>query len=530
MSEKNVLNLVPYPAKIVRGEGFFHVNAAAGARPEDGAGRQECAVGGQNLSANLSIAEKESDRFGAEGYRLQIRQDGIAAEGSRIGLLYARTTLAQLRQQFGETLPCMEITDEPRFSHRGWMLDSSRHFLPEEDVCKLIDAAAYYKLNRLHWHLADDQGWRIEIKRYPKLTEIGSRRKMAHFGDIEEPAEQGGFFTQEQVKRIVAYARARGIEIIPEIEIPGHESAMLAAYPEYACHAADGSVIGGPIEVGTRGGIFEYLVCAGRDETFTFLTNILDEIMALFPYPVVHIGGDEAAKTHWRACPDCQRRIKELGLKNENVLQQWLVIKIGEYLKVHGRATVVWNESLRGDKLPTNFIAQAWHGDHELLADFAKRGGRLIQSSNAFCYLDYPYYLIDAKKILETEPCPSYLSNEEEKAVIGIECPLWSERIPTLVRAGYLLYPRLPAMAELAWTAAESRQNETFAERYGATAKYLRQIGITPAPQDHIALDKAAQAADKEAYEKMIYTPGNKAAIDHDNALVAEEERIYGKT
>ncbi|MDO4285995.1 MAG: beta-N-acetylhexosaminidase [Eubacteriales bacterium] len=506
MIEQNVLHLVPYPEKVVRREGI-------------------CRLG------DGEIRRTESDRFGEEGYELKLSEKALTMEGSAKGLLYAQTTLEQLRLQFRDAIPCMEITDRPRFMHRGWMLDSSRHFLPEEDVCKLIDAAAYFKLNRMHWHLADDQGWRVEIRRYPKLTEIGSQREIAHFGDIQEPEEQGGYFTQEQVRRIVAYAKARGIEVIPEIEIPGHESAMLAAYPEYAC-AVEGEngqrePIDGPFKVETRGGIFENLVCAGREETFTFLTNILDEIMELFPYPVVHIGGDEACKSHWRACPDCQKKIKELGLKDENALQQWLVVQIGEYLKQKGRSAVVWNESLRGDKLPTNFIAQAWMGDHALLADFAKRGGRIIQSSNAYYYLDYPYYLIDAKKILEAELLPDYLSNEEQKAIIGLECPLWSERIPTLERAGYLLYPRLPAMAETAWTQEGARQNATFAERYYANEKKLRQIGITPAPRDHFALSRQEAQADKEAYEKMIYTPQNKAAIDHDNALVEEEERLY---
>lgn len=497
------LNLIPSPEKVIVTEG-------------------SC------LWQQAALEKRESTLCGEEGYRLQICENKIIIEGSEKGIHYGEVTLQQLQEQYGEELPCLEISDSPRFGYRGWMLDSARHFLPEEEVCRLIDAAAYFKLNRMHWHLVDDQGWRVEIRRYPKLTEIGSRRGMPYFGDIDEPQEQNGCFTQEQVRRIVAYARERGMEIIPELEIPGHESALLAAYPEYACQAEDGSVMDGPMKVGERAGIYENLLCAGREETLVFLKNILDELMELFPGEMVHIGGDEACKGHWRKCPACQAKKRALGLKDENALQQWLVVQAGKYLQEKGRKPVVWNDSLRGAALPTDFVVQEWMGDHGLLADFAKRGGRFIQSSNTLCYLDYPHYLIDAQKILGADPYPDYLGEQERASMLGIECPLWTERVPTLERAGFMLYPRLGAMAEVMWTKEASRDNASFPRRWENAEKYLQSIGVTPAPSSYLHLSPALAAEDRADYDRMVNNPRYREMIDHDDAMVKEENRIYG--
>ncbi len=498
-----VPHLIPYPEKVTLLEGTC-------------------------LWQQAPLEKKENNLWVEEGYRLQIDEKKISIEGSTKGIRCGEVTLEQLKRQFGDSLPCLDITDRPRFGYRGWMLDSARHFLPEEEVCRLIDAAAYFKLNRMHWHLVDDQGWRVEIRRYPKLTQIGSRRGMPYFGEIQEPAEQNGYFTQEQVRRIVAYAGERGMEIIPELEIPGHESALLAAYPEYACQAEDGSIIGSPMKVGERAGIFENLLCAGKEESLVFLKNILDELMELFPGGMIHIGGDEACKGHWRKCPACQAKKKALGLKDENALQQWLVVQAGQYLQEKGRKPVVWNDSLRGAALPTDFVVQEWMGDHGLLADFVKRGGRFIQSSNTLCYLDYPHYLIDAKKILEASPYPEYLDEKEREAMLGIECPLWTERVPTLERAGFMLYPRLGAMAEVMWTKEEARDNGSFLQRWESGAGYLQSIGITPAPDAYLHLTPDLAAEDQAAYEAMVNSPRYRALAEHDDAMVKEENRIYG--
>ena len=289
------LNLVPYPEQITMTGGY--------------------------LSASAKLTERETDVLKKEAYFLRITENEIYMEGDKAGLFFAHVTLKQLKLQFGDRIPCMEIKDAPRYAHRGFMLDSSRHFLPKKEVLRIIDVLALFKINRLHWHLIDDQGFRVEISAYPKLTEIGAVRGRSHFGLVDEYKNNCGYFTKEDIREVIAYAGERMIEIIPEIEIPGHESAMLAAYPEVGC----GKV---PVEVVTTGGIFDNLICAGKESSFEFVTKILDELMELFPYEMIHIGGDEACKRKWRACPDCQRKKRELGLTDENALQQWFVIRI----------------------------------------------------------------------------------------------------------------------------------------------------------------------------------------------------------
>ncbi len=467
------------------------------------------------------IIKIETNAYGVEGYVLKITEQAIQMEGSSSGLYYAGRTLEQLRLQFGEMIPCMEIADEPRFEYRGFMLDSSRHFLPKEDVLKLIDAIAYFKINKLHWHLVDDQGWRVQIDAYPKLTEIGAKRGKAHFGRIEEPEESEGFFTKDDIREIVAYAADRKIDIIPEIEIPGHESAMLAAYPEYGCRNEK-------VEVQRRGGIFDHLICVGKEESWKFVTTILDEIAELFPYPMIHIGGDEAAKRKWRNCPDCQKKMKELGLPDENALQQWFVIKVKEYLKQKGKQTVVWNDSLRGDQLDNEFVVQAWMGDKRLVTNFAQRGGKIIQSDNDYYYLDYPYFMSDAHRILHFNPYPEYFTEQLKEAVIGLECPLWTERVPDLKTATYLMFPRLPAMAECAWTCEQARDNDSFYDRYEGVSNYLCERGLQGAPRDHWHIEDEVARKDEEQYDYVLHSPQNKKAWEIDGALMAEERAIYG--
>lgn len=486
------LNLIPYPEQVLLNEG--------------------------NISTDIRILERENGTLPKEAYCLKITEKEILIEGDRAGIFYAKKTLEQLKHQFGDKLPCVEIQDAPRFAHRGYMLDSSRHFLPKEDVLKIIDVLAFFKINRLHWHLIDDQGFRVEIEALPKLTEVGARRGRSHFGMVDEFEGNNGYFTKADVREIVAYAKARMIEIIPEIEIPGHESAMLAAYPEIGCQ-------GEPAEVETKGGIFDKLICAGKEESFAFVTKILDELVELFPYEMIHIGGDEACKRRWRACPDCQRRIRELGLKDENALQQWFVIRVQDYLKSKGKTVIVWNDSLRGDKLPSDFVVQMWMGDKELITDFARRGGKIIQSSTASFYLDYPYAQWDVQKLLHYELCPDYLS---EEAIIGVECPLWMERVTNLNRLFYQMFPRLAAMAECGWTAQRARDNDGFVERYEAIAEYLETQGIVGAPKEYWCIGEALAKQELEEHHRIWYTPENEAEFAKQEAMMAEERAIYG--
>ena len=460
-----------------------------------------------------------------EKYTLDIKEDGIVAKGTKAGLFYARISFEQLKLQFPEAVPCMHIEDQPRFEHRGFMLDSSRHFFSEPDVMTLIDAASFFKLNRFHWHLTDDQGWRIEIDKYPRLTETGSVRSGSSFGiDEHQTGEYKGFYTKKQIRRIVRFAKDRNIEIIPEIEIPGHETAAIAAYPELGC-------TGMAVPVETRGGIFENLICAGRDECFDFMTDVLDEVMELFPFEEIHIGGDEAVKSHWRACPYCQSRMHELGLRDENALQQWFEIRIASYLRTKGKKTVVWNDSLRGSKLPAeDFTVQSWIGDHEAIADFADRGGSIINSDTTAYYLDYPYYLSDAWKVLTNPVTPAFLNADQAKQVKGLECLLWSERVPDLHTAVKQLFPRLPAMAEAAWTDEGSRDNETFFERYeGCSTLFSKRRLEGQAPREWWHMDDKTAAADRAAYEKMMGTPQMRSYAASDNELIGKEEELYGQ-
>lgn len=469
-------------------------------------------------STEAKVTVQETNTLPTEAYRLRITEQGICIEGDPAGIFYAHQTLKQLKVQFGDRLPCMEIEDEPRFPHRGYMLDSSRHFLPKEDVLKIIDVLSFFKINRLHWHLIDDQGFRVEIEALPKLTEIGAKRGRSHFGLVDEYEGNNGYFTKADIREIVAYAKERMIEIIPEIEIPGHESAMLAAYPEIGCGSE-------PVEVETKGGIFDKLICAGKEESFAFVTKILDELVELFPYEMIHIGGDEACKRRWRACPDCQRKIKELGLKDENALQQWFVVKVQEYLKSKGKTVIAWNDSLRGEKLPSDFVVQMWMGDKELITDFVQRGGKIIQSSTASFYLDYPYALWDVHKLLNYELCPSYLP---EDAVIGVECPLWMERVTNLSRLFYQMFPRLAAMAECGWTVAAARDNDSFEERYAAIAEYLKSQGIVGAPREYWHISEELAKQEMEEHNRVWYTPENIIEFEKQNAMMAEERAIYG--
>ena len=366
------------------------------------------------------------------------------------------------------------------FEYRGFMLDVSRHFMPPEDIRKLLDAAKILGLNRMHWHLTDDQGWRIEIRKYPKLTEAGSVRGDSYFGGTPVDRNNSGFYTRREIRDIVAYAKDLGIEIIPEIEIPGHAAAMLAAYPEFGCRRGETGRWENRVEI--SGGIFPSLVCAGNDAALDFLKDILDEVTELFPFPAVHIGGDEALKMRWRRCPDCQKRMKELGIGTEDELQRWLVLQVGEYLAGKGRNTIVWNDVLAGGMLPDYFIVQHWAGDTEKTRAFMEGGGHVIRSDTRYCYLDYSYGRIDVRKIWEMPRIPDY-AKEYEGQLDGMECPLWTERIADTERAAYQLLPRLAAAAvrmnepEMPWEEFRARVAMLEAEIEGKT-------GLKGAPEE----------------------------------------------
>ena len=374
------------------------------------------------------------------------------------------------------------------FAYRGFMLDAARHFMPASDVCRIIEAAALCGMNRMHWHLTDDQGWRVEIRRYPRLTKIGSVRGRSFFGAANEEENNTGFYTQDEIRQVVAFAKARGVEIVPEIEVPGHASAMLAAYPQFGCRRVVPGPEGDTVEdapydyqVGTIAGVFPNLICAGRDDAVRFLKDILDEITELFPGPEIHIGGDEAIKQHWRRCPDCQKRIHDEKLADESELQRWLVLQIGQYLAQKGRKTIVWNESLEGGLLPEHFIVQHWLGNDRETAAFMAAGGKVISSETEHYYISRPYANIDVHNIWQAPEVPEYAQAHPEN-LLGIECPLWSERVTNTQRAAYLLFPRVPAVALKASRNAPAAW-EDFQAAVRALQARVEPLGLIGAPE-----------------------------------------------
>ncbi|MCR4621945.1 MAG: family 20 glycosylhydrolase [Clostridiales bacterium] len=415
------------------------------------------------------------------------------------------------------------------YSYRGFMLDPARHFIPLEEVLKLIDAAAKLGMNRFHWHLTDDQGWRLEIKRYPLLTQVGSVRGKSCFWGESETENNCGFYTQDDVRRAVSFARERGVEIVPEIEVPGHASAMLAAYPQYGCRRQDGDTMienPYPYEVQTIAGVFPSLICAGRDDAVGFLENILDEVTQLFPGPEVHIGGDEAVKMHWRRCPDCQRRMRELGLKDENQLQRWLVMRIGAFLHARGKKSIVWNESLSGGMLPHWFIVQHWWGNDRETRQFLSEGGQVLVSDVETYYLR-PYQMAPINSIISAPAVPSYAAGHED-GLIGLECPLWGERITNPSRLEYMLFPKLALFAMKAQRDPRANDPET---ALPALREYRTALGeLNWAPEDvwnPSEEQKAAALAQEENKRRLPGMPRVMEICDRIIELEALEKLTY---
>ena len=388
---------------------------------------------------------------------------------------------------------------ERLFSHRGFMLDVSRHFMPAEQIKKLLDAAHVLGLNVMHWHLTDDQGWRIEIRKYPELTRIGSVRGDSRFGQASPTENNCGFYTREEIRDLVEYAERLGIGILPEIEIPGHASAMLASYPEYGCRQEDGGTWTDTVQ--TTQGVFQALVCAGKEETLQFLRDILDEVTELFPYPAVHIGGDEALKNRWRRCPDCQKRIRELSLGSEDALQRWLVLQIGEYLAGKNRKTVVWNDVLEGGLLPPYFIVQHWLGNEKETRAFMQQGGTVIVSDTKGYYLDYPYGRTDVRKIYEYPTVPAYAQGLEDR-LLGLESPLWTEFVGNLSRAAYLLFPRLNAVS-LKMRGTDKLPLPAFMEEVRQLQRQVEALGLSGAPESCWNLSEEAAEHDRAEWQRL---------------------------
>ncbi len=431
---------------------------------------------------SLTTADVSAD-LGEEGYELSVLPDSVALRAPQAaGLFYGVQTLRQLLPAHVEqreptpdaslTLPCVRIEDRPRFAWRGLLLDCARHFMTKDFILRIVDLLAYHKMNVLHLHLVDDQGWRVEIEKYPKLTEVGAWR--------DENGERcGGFYTQDELREIVAYAASRHVIVVPEIEMPGHATTAIASYPELSCD-------GKPTPVGTRWEVFKNVLCVGKESTLEFIENVLAEILDIFPSPFIHIGGDEADRGNWENCELCQKRIQKENLQNENELQSYMIRRVGRFLTTRGRRLIGWDEILLGGGLPQTAVVQSWR-DFEGTISACKMGMETVCSPLSHVYFDYPHTedpskpdwmrVTPVEKVYEFEPIPDAVSPDAVRLVLGSQCCVWTEYIlqETFDRH---VFPRLCALSEVVWSPAESREWSDFEKRLEIHFERLDALGV----------------------------------------------------
>jgi hexosaminidase len=512
------LPVIPMPAEIARGDGAFRIDASTRVTVDDAAPdnvhaaaerwavRIRAAAGvplpvarGGAGARTIHLAVDRALGLDVEGYRLEVTPDRISVRGGGpAAVFYGLQTLRQLlppELERGQpspgsawTIPAVRITDEPRFRYRGMHLDVARHFFPVDFVKSYIDRMALYKFNTFHWHLTEDQGWRIEIERYPRLTEVGAWRKETVVEKNFDPfigdgIPYGGFYTQDEVREVVAYAAERFVRVIPEIEMPGHSLAALASYPELACTP-------GPFEVATRWGVFEDIYCP-KEETFTFLENVLTEVMALFPSEYIHIGGDEAPKRRWRESPIAQDIIRREGLEDENELQSWFIQRIERFLNAHGRRLIGWDEILEGG-LPPEATVMSWRGMAGGI-EAAREGHDVIMTPTSHLYFDYyqgppasePFAIggnSPLPKVYDFEPVPPELSAAQAAHIIGAQGNVWTEYMKTTDHVEYMVFPRLLALSEVVWSPRAARDWPSFRARLDRELRRLDALGVNYRP------------------------------------------------
>ncbi len=481
------LPLIPLPAHVIAGRGAFHAAGVAARELRAVCADTDAALQvwlkGRSVAVPLSIQVGQT-ALGPEGYRLRVTDTRLSIDAADpAGAFYGVQTLCQLvpppartpsepaassTSRPGDTLtiPVVDIVDAPRFHWRGMHLDVSRHFFTAAEVERFINLLARFKMNVFHWHLTDDGGWRIEIKKYPRLTQVGAWRrptsevwsefKLDFPGPDVRPL-YGGFYTQDEIRAVVAYAAARHVTVVPEIEMPGHCLPVLFAYPELKCDGAK-RVPGRAYDA--------TVMCPGREATFAFLEGVLDEVMQLFPSKVIHIGGDEVDRSFWAACPNCQRRIHEEKLGGPAELQSYTIRRVEKYLNAHGRTLIGWDEILDGGLAP-NAQVMSWRGVTGGIAA-AKAGHPVVMSPTSHCYFDYSYDRISTEAVYAYEPVPSELTAEEGKLVLGAQGNVWTEWMPDFARVETMILPRMVALAEVLWSPKEGRSWGEFAHRLGA--------------------------------------------------------------
>ena len=513
------LSLIPLPASAVPAEGHFALTAATPLLADGDDARtvagQFAAFLAKGFAVEPALAENGDARgairfaidparaaAGAESYLLEVAPDGVTVSaGNSAGLFYGAMTLLQLATADDTgaiTLPAVRIEDAPRFGWRGFMMDPARHFWSVDQVKQVIDAMALHKLNTLHWHLTDDQGWRVEIKRYPKLTEVGGCRVPAGDGGIEpstgKPRQYCGFYTQDQVREIVAYAAARHITVVPEINQPGHATAAIAAYPELG--STDRKLV-----PSSEWGVFPNLFNT-EESTIAFLENVIGELIPLFPGTYFHIGGDEAVKDQWEASPRVQERMREVGAKTEMEMQSHLVARLEKFLAAHGKRLIGWDEILEGP-MPAEATVMSWRGIEGGLKA-AREGHDVVMSPSSDLYLDYLQTsspdeppgrpaTITLEQAYGFEPVPAELEADKRPHILGLQANLWTEHTRTFERLEHHMFPRLAAVAETGWTAVERKDYADFLARLPAQLERYRRWGIgyaqTPFEVDAVAED-----------------------------------------
>ena len=460
----------------------------------------ESATGNNGIELNLCDS---SIVTGNEAYRIEIDKKGIRLSAStETGIFYGLQTLLQLlNNSDNKTLPALTINDSPRFPYRGLHLDVSRHFFDKEFVKKQLDAMAYFKMNRLHWHLTDGAGWRIEIKKYPRLTSFAAWRPFDKLNDWwvggrtfceqDDPRAVGGYYTQDDIREVVAYAAERHITIIPEIEMPGHSEEVLATYPELSCS--------GKPYVNAD-------FCIGTEKTFEFLENVLLEVIDLFTSEYIHIGGDEASKSSWKTCPRCQKRMADEHLNSVDELQSYMIHRIEKFLNDHGRKIIGWDEIIEGGLSPTATV-MSWRGEEGGIKA-VKAGNQAIMTPGKYCYLDafqdapntQPMAIggyLTLEKVYSFEPVPDSLSTKEAELILGVQGNVWTEHIPTPEHYEYMIYPRILALAEIGWSPSEVKKWDNFHTRALQAVNILREQGYNPFPLEKEIGDKP------ESYQKV---------------------------
>ena len=464
--------IIPKPVKMILNEGFYNWSSNAQIISDSLFVSEKKYF--QKLFSIQDVKEKNTVYFKKnnlllkEEYFLKILENQIIIEASSPnGIMHGIQSLRQIvpiNENISSkkiSINCLEIHDFPRFKWRGLLLDCCRHFMQKDFVKRYIDLLAFHKMNILHWHLTEDQGWRIEIEKYPKLTEIGAWR------ENKDGEKYGGFYTKKDIREIVLYAENRGIEIVPEIELPGHSVAAIASYPHLSC-------TGDSIKVETDWGVFKDIYCAGNDSVFIFLEDVLEEVIELFPSKYIHIGGDEAPKYHWENCSKCQKRIINNNLKGEHELQSYFIKRISDFLKTKNKVLIGWDEIIEGG-IPENAIIQSWRGmEGGIVA--AKNQNQAIMSPTSHCYFDYDLDAINLEKVYSFEPIPKELSQSESKFIIGGECNMWSERAPQEL-IDSKVFPRILAMSEVLWSEKEKDYTE-FSNRIEKHYPKLDKLGV----------------------------------------------------